>query len=63
MSVLFFGLSHCYNIKYIFQTFIIEILLAYSYVFYKSKVQSPFWVVAGIHALRNFTSVCLFYIW
>ncbi|MCB2291451.1 CPBP family intramembrane metalloprotease [Clostridium sp. CS001] len=61
ISALLFGLGHYYSISYMFQTFIVGILLAYSYVLYENKPESPFWVVSAIHSLRNFISVAMMY--
>lgn len=54
ISAILFGLSHYYSIFYMFYSFILGILLAYSYIIYfKYKKQSPFITVFIIHLLRN----------
>ncbi|WP_251861344.1 CPBP family intramembrane glutamic endopeptidase [Clostridium sp. Marseille-Q2269] len=53
ISAITFGLGHFYSAIYILDTFIIGILLAYSFIVYEHKGQSGFWVTAIIHSLRN----------
>ncbi|MGK0469095.1 CPBP family glutamic-type intramembrane protease [Clostridium sp.] len=61
ISSLIFGFSHSYSYLYIFYGFIIGLLLAYSYLIYKKKNFSAFWVIFWIHCIRNTISTILFY--
>lgn len=61
ISALFFGIVHSYSYLYIFYAFIIGLLLAYSYLIYKKKNFSAFWVVFWIHCIRNTISTILIY--
>ena len=58
-SAMLFAISHSYSYLYIFYTFIIGLLLAYSYLVYKKKNFSAFWVVFWIHCIRNTISTIL----
>ncbi|AKA70409.1 CPBP family intramembrane glutamic endopeptidase [Clostridium scatologenes] len=53
ISAVLFGIPHSYSYIYIFYGFIMGLLLAYSYLTYKSKNFSAFWVVFWIHCIRN----------
>lgn len=61
ISAVLFGISHSYSYLYIFYAFIIGLLLAYSYLVYKKKKFSAFWVVFWIHCIRNTISTILIY--
>lgn len=60
VSAVLFGISHPYSYLYIFYAFIIGLLLAYSYLIYKKKKFSAFWVVFWIHCIRNTISTILY---
>lgn len=62
ISALLFGIAHSYSLLYIFFGFTIGLLLAYSYIVYKKKNFSAFWVVFWIHCIRNTISTILLYI-
>lgn len=53
VSALLFGISHSYSCLYVFYAFLIGLLLAYSYLIYRDKDISAFWVVFSIHCIRN----------
>ena len=53
ISSFFFGLSHFYNFFYILNAFFVGIVLAFAYVNWNGKKQSPFLVVFLIHSLHN----------
>lgn len=53
ISALMFAIGHTYSFLYVFYTFIIGLILAYSYLTYKEKSYSAFWVVFWIHCIRN----------
>lgn len=59
ISAALFGVSHSYSYLYIFYGFLIGLLLAYSYLTYKKKKISAFWVVFWIHCIRNTISTIL----
>ncbi|MBM7615047.1 CPBP family intramembrane glutamic endopeptidase [Alkaliphilus hydrothermalis] len=59
VSAALFASTHSYSMLYIFYTFIIGILLAYSFCVYENKKSSAFMVVVLIHALRNAVSFLL----
>lgn len=59
ISAILFAISHSYSYIYIFYAFIIGLLLAYSYLVYKNKNFSAFWVVFWIHCIRNTISTIL----
>lgn len=61
ISAVLFGISHSYSYLYVFYAFIIGLLLAYSYLTYKKKNFSAFWVVFWIHCMRNTISTILIY--
>jgi len=63
ISALFFGIQHFYSLIYVFITFIIGILLAYSFIIYENKNKSAFWTVTFIHSLRNLVNFVLLYIY
>ncbi|MGH4138859.1 CPBP family glutamic-type intramembrane protease [Clostridium sp.] len=60
ISALIFGFSHSYSYLYVFYGFIVGLILAYSYLTYKKKSFSTFWVVFWIHCIRNTISTILF---
>ncbi|MFT5872151.1 MAG: membrane protease YdiL (CAAX protease family) [Clostridium sp.] len=60
ISALIFGFSHSYSYLYVFFGFMIGLVLAYSYLTYKKKSFSAFWVVFWIHCIRNTISTILF---
>lgn len=62
ISALLFGISHNYSLLYIFFGFSIGLVLAYSYIVYKQKDFSAFWVVVWIHCIRNFIATLLNYL-
>ncbi|MCY6356245.1 CPBP family intramembrane glutamic endopeptidase [Clostridium sp. ZS2-4] len=62
ISALLFGIAHSYSLLYIFFGFSIGLLLAYSYIVYRKKNFSAFWVVFWIHCIRNTISTILLYI-
>lgn len=53
ISASVFGLAHTYSLLYVFHTFIIGLLLSYSFIVYENKGKSGFWMTAMIHCLRN----------
>lgn len=53
ISAIVFSLSHYYNVLYIFYSFIMGVLLAYTYILYEKKNYHPFLMVMVIHILRN----------
>ncbi len=53
ISSFFFGLSHFYNFFYVLNTFFVGTVLAFAYVNWNGKKQSPFLVVFLIHSLHN----------
>jgi hypothetical protein len=57
LSALVFGLGHYYSLIYIFQTFLIGLILAYSFILYDDTKHSAFWIVTIIHALKNFVAI------
>lgn len=59
ISAILFGVVHSYSVLYMFFGFIIGLLLAYSYILYKRKSFSAFWVVFWIHCIRNSISFLL----
>lgn len=59
ISAILFGVVHSYSVLYMFFGFIIGLLLAYSYILYKKKSFSAFWVVFWIHCIRNSISFLL----
>ncbi|WP_333861548.1 CPBP family glutamic-type intramembrane protease [Clostridium sp.] len=60
ISSLLFAISHSYSYLYISYSFIIGLVLAYSYLTYKKKNFSAFGVVFWIHCIRNTISTILF---
>ncbi|GKU25223.1 CPBP family glutamic-type intramembrane protease [Clostridium folliculivorans] len=60
ISAFLFAIGHTYSFLYVFYTFIIGLILAYSYLTYKEKSYSAFWVVFWIHCIRNTISTILF---
>lgn len=63
ISALLFGSTHSYSFLYVIYAFLIGLVLAYSYITYKKKSFSAFWVVVIIHCIRNTISTILYYIW
>ncbi|WP_411683022.1 type II CAAX prenyl endopeptidase Rce1 family protein [Clostridium thailandense] len=59
ISAILFGLSHSYSYVYVFYGFIMGLLLSYSYLTYKNKSFSAFWVVFLIHCIKNIISIVL----
>ncbi|MBV7275641.1 CPBP family intramembrane metalloprotease [Clostridium sp. PL3] len=59
ISAILFGISHSYSYIYVFYGFIMGLLLAYSYLTYKNKSFSAFWVVFLIHCIKNIISIIL----
>lgn len=60
ISALLLSIYHPYSYLYILSTFLIGIVLAYSYLLYDYKEKHPFWVVFLIHCLRNTLSTISF---
>ena len=63
ISALFFGIQHFYSLIYVFITFVIGILLAYSFIIYEDKNKSSYWTVTCIHSLRNLVNFVLLLIY
>lgn len=59
IAALLFGISHSYSYIYVFYGFILGLVLAYSYLTYKKKSFSAFWVVFWIHCIRNTISTII----
>lgn len=62
ISALLFGSTHSYSFLYVIYAFLIGLVLAYSYITYKKKSFSAFWIVVIIHGIRNTISTILYYI-
>ncbi|MGM0410154.1 MAG: CPBP family glutamic-type intramembrane protease [Bacillota bacterium] len=63
ISAFLFGIQHFYSLIYIIITFIIGILLAYSFIIYENKNKSSYWTVTFIHSLRNLVNFVLLLIY
>lgn len=64
ISAILFSINHTYDLFYMIDTFMIGILLAYSFMLYQisDKDLSPFGVTFLIHAIRNtITSILLLF--
>lgn len=53
ISAIVFSLNHTYSYAYILDTFLVGVLLAYSFLIYANKNKNPFLVVCVIHSVRN----------
>jgi hypothetical protein len=53
ISALFFGLMHYYSAIYVAFTFVVGLLLSWTFFLAIERKESPFWVVTAVHALRN----------
>ncbi len=58
ISATLFGLSHKYSIYYQIGTFFFGLIFSYSFIFFKTKFNSPFISVCIVHSLYNlFTTI------
>jgi uncharacterized protein len=62
VSAFFFGLSHNYNLAYEINAFISGLILGYAYIFSKRRGDSPFFITAFIHGLKNLIATFLYFI-
>jgi len=61
-SALFFALMHYgYSIWYSIIILPLGLLLANTYVIFKKRNESSFWVTTAIHALRNFVGIIVIF--
>lgn len=56
LSALAFGAVHWMPVFHVFHTFLIGLLLAYTYVLKMEQPREAFWIVKAIHAMRNLIS-------
>lgn len=59
LSATAFGLAHWEPIFHVFHTFLLGLLLAYTYVLKMERPREAFWIVTAIHAMRNLISFTL----
>lgn len=57
LSSLIFGISHNYSVLYMIRGFTSGIILAYSYITYLDKNESPFLIVFYIHSILNLIAI------
>lgn len=62
LSSILFGLSHYYNIYYVFFAFLVGIVLSYAFIVRDFEGGKGFFMVLLLHALRNLVSLVVLYL-